>query len=48
MAISLRRKILNIDTNVKCTLQCPSCKRTDLLDGLITWKKVGENIRIKI
>jgi len=40
MAISLRRKILNIDTNVKCTLQCPSCKRTDFKE------KFGQNVAL--
>lgn len=38
MTINLRRKILNIETNTKCTLQCPSCKRTDFKE------KFGQNV----
>lgn len=38
MTISLRRKGLNIETNTKCTLQCPSCKRTDFKE------KFGQNV----
>lgn len=37
MTIDLRRKRLNIETNTKCTLQCPSCKRTDFK------QKFGQN-----
>lgn len=29
MTISFRNTTLNIETNTRCTLQCPSCKRTD-------------------
>lgn len=36
--IKLNRKRLNIETNIKCTLQCPSCKRTDFKE------KFGQNV----
>ena len=29
MTISFKNTTLNIETNPRCTLQCPSCKRTD-------------------
>jgi len=35
--ISMKRKCINIETNIKCTLQCPSCKRTDFKE------KFGQN-----
>ena len=33
-------RVINVDTNVKCTLQCPSCKRTDFKE------KFGQNVPI--
>ena len=36
--INLSRKTVNIETNIKCTLQCPSCKRTDFKN------KYGQNV----